>query len=85
MNGIRSANPNRLGERALSLAAAFGRIGPIGAAARLVVGTTLIVLALFWRDPHWRDAVRRDDQIGCALFGPIDLLEPERTGVGDPV
>jgi hypothetical protein len=143
MTGTRSANPNRLRER------------------------TLIVLALFWRDPHWRDAVlgllvfpgmiatalwlrartrpsslraigplahllnlvvaavlfalpatagptfvfygtsmlvaavrrtggcevtaisnlllRRDDQIGCALFGPIDLLEPERTGVGGPV
>ena len=160
-------NPNRPHERALALAAASGRIGPIGAAARLVVGTTLIVLALFWRDPHSRDAalgllafpgvvasalwlraralpsplraigplahplnivvasvlfalpatagptfvfygtsmlvaalrrtggcevtaisnllLHRDDQIGCALFGPIDLLEPERTGVGDPV
>jgi hypothetical protein len=165
MNATPPTNPNRPHERTLSLAAACGRIGPIGVAARLIVGTTLIVLALFWRDPHWRDAalgllafpgviatalwlrararplplraigplahllnivvaavllalpatagptfvfygtsmlvaalrrtggcevtgisnllLRRDDQVGCALFGPIDLLE--RTGVGRPV
>ena len=167
MNGAPSTSPNRPHERTLSLAVAYGRIGPIGAAARLVVGTTLIVLALFWRDPQWHDAalgvlafpgviaaalwlrarvrpaplraigplahllnlvvaavlfalpatagptfvfygasmlvaalrrtggcevtaisnllLHRDDQIGCALFGPIDLLERERTGVADPV
>jgi hypothetical protein len=167
MNGTPSTNPNRPYERTLSLAAACGRIGPIGVAARLIVGTTLIVLALFWRDPHWRDAalgllafpgviatalwlrararrsplravgpvahllnivvaavlfalpatagptfvfygasmlvaalrgtggcevtaisdllLRRDDQIGCALFGPIDLRERQRTGLGHPV
>jgi hypothetical protein len=164
---VAATNPNRPLERNLSLAAACGRIGPIGVAARLIVGTILIVLALFWRDPHWRDAVlgllafpvviatalwvrararrsplravgpvahllnivvaavllalpetagptfvfygasmlvaalrrtggcevtaisnlllRRNDQVGCALFGPIDLLERERTGVGHPV
>ncbi|MFL5856174.1 MAG: hypothetical protein ACJ76M_09375 [Solirubrobacteraceae bacterium] len=167
MNGTPSTNPNRPSEQTLSLAAACGRIGPIGVAARLIVGITLIVLALFWRDPHWRDAalgllafpgviatalwlrararrsalravgpvahllnivvaavlfalpatagptfvfygasmlvaalrgtggcevtaisdllLHRDDQIGCALFGPVDLRERERTGVGHPV
>ena len=29
--------------------------------------------------------LHRDDQIGCALFGPIDLLDRERIGVADPV
>src|SRR5215212_9473430 len=56
MNGTPSTNPNRPSEQTLSLAAACGRIGPIGVAVRLIVGITLIVLALFWRDPHWRDA-----------------------------
>jgi hypothetical protein len=38
--------------------------------------------------PHERAlnvVLRRDDQIGCALFGPIDLVERERTGVRDAV
>ena len=43
MNGTPSTNPNRPYERTLSLAAASGRIGPIGVAARLIIGTTLIV------------------------------------------
>jgi len=145
------------GARAPSRDAACGRIGPIGASARVVVGTALLALAAFWREPHWSDAalglialpglitmvlglrarvgatplratgpiahvvniavapvlfalpatagptfvfygtsmvlaavrraggcevtaisnvlLRRDDQIGCALFGPIDLIE----------
>ena len=105
-------NPNRPDERALALAAAAGRIG---AAARLVVGIALTVVAavlfalpatagptfVFYGTSMLVAAMRRtggcevtaisnlllhrDDQIGCALFGPIDLLEPERTGVGDPV
>ena len=29
--------------------------------------------------------LHRGDQIGCALFGPIDRLERQRTGVADPV
>ena len=32
-------------------------IGPAGRVARLVVGLSLIALALFWRDPDWQDAV----------------------------
>jgi hypothetical protein len=32
-------------------------IGPIGALARFVVGAVLIGLALFWREPNWRDPV----------------------------
>jgi chemotaxis signal transduction protein len=122
------------GARAPSRDAACGRIGPIGASARVVVGTALLALAAFWREPHWSDAalglialpglitmvlglrarvgatplratgpdvddvgnmvlaavrraggcevtaisnvlLRRDDQIGCAPFGPIDLIE----------
>ncbi|MGH2989615.1 MAG: hypothetical protein ACRDMA_07090 [Solirubrobacterales bacterium] len=31
-------------------------IGPLGVAARVVVGLALIGLALFWRDPSWWDA-----------------------------
>jgi hypothetical protein len=136
------------------------QIGPAGTIARVGVGLTVLALALFWRDPEWRDALiglllapaaiaavlwlrsrmrpaplratgpiahvantavvvvllflpatagptfvfygasmlvaaarrgcgcevtaisnallGRDDQIGCALFGPIDALEARR-------
>ena len=146
------------GVRAPSGAAACGAIGPIGAGARILVGTVLLALAAFWREPQWSDAalgltpsprldhdgpasagpsasyavarhrpagpcpqpraaaalfalpatagptvsfygvlaavrraggceltaisnllLRRDDQIGCALFGPIDLSEANAT------
>jgi hypothetical protein len=30
-------------------------IGPVGVAARIVGGAVLVGLALFWRDPSWRD------------------------------
>ena len=30
-------------------------IGPIGVIARIAVGLTLILLALFWNDPSWAD------------------------------
>ena len=33
------------------------RLGTFGIAARIAVGVTLLVLALFWRDPDWIDAV----------------------------
>jgi hypothetical protein len=33
------------------------QIGPGGRLARLVVGLTFIGLALFWRDPDWKDFV----------------------------
>jgi hypothetical protein len=32
-------------------------IGPAGIAARVMVGITLVALALFWRTPHWLDFV----------------------------
>jgi hypothetical protein len=32
-------------------------IGPVGVAARVVVGAVLIGLALFWNDPRWHDPV----------------------------
>jgi hypothetical protein len=32
------------------------RIGPAGVFARVAAGVTLILLALFWRDPSWSDA-----------------------------
>jgi hypothetical protein len=70
MNGTPSTNPNRPYERTLSLAAACGRIGPIGGCEVTAISDLLL---------------HRDDQIGCALFGPIDLRERERTGVGHPV
>jgi len=56
MNATAPSSPATAPRHTLSAAAACGRIGPIGAAARLVVGTALIVLALVWREPHWRDA-----------------------------
>lgn len=34
-----------------------GTIGPLGRLARLGGGLVLIALALFWRDPEWRDAL----------------------------
>ena len=41
-------------------------IGPLGVAARLVVGLSLIGLALFWRDPSWQDAA-----LGLVFFPAI--------------
>jgi hypothetical protein len=41
-------------------------IGPIGIAARVLVGLTLIGLALFWRDPASDDAV-----LGLVVFPSI--------------
>jgi hypothetical protein len=29
--------------------------------------------------------LRRDDQVGCVLFGAVDLIESQRPGIGHPV
>jgi hypothetical protein len=42
------------------------QIGPVGTTGRILVGALLLVLG-------------RDDQIGCAVFWPIDQLEHQRT------
>jgi hypothetical protein len=55
---VRAHEPNR----------ATPRIGPIGIGVRLLVGALLIALALFWRDPSWRDAV-----LGLVLMPAIVL------------
>lgn len=34
-----------------------GRLGLVGAVARVAVGLLLIYLAFFWNDPSWRDPV----------------------------
>ena len=39
------------------------RIGPAGVFARVAAGVTLILLALFWRDPSWPDAI-----VGLLVF-----------------
>src|SRR6266536_517478 len=51
--------------------AATARIGPIGIVARLLVGLLLIALALFWRDPSWRDAA-----LGLIVMPALVLVAP---------
>jgi hypothetical protein len=39
------------------------RMGPAGVLARVAAGVTLVLLALFWRDPTWTDAI-----VGLLVF-----------------
>jgi hypothetical protein len=68
------------------------RIGPVGTTARIVVGTLLVGsvaqghLARGFHPSAWALGLvvsnwllRRDDQMGCAVFWPIDQLEHHRT------
>jgi hypothetical protein len=58
-------------------------LGPAGIVARLTVGLTLLALGALWRTPAGGCEVtaianallRRDDQVGCPLFAPVDLVE----------
>ena len=65
-------------------------IGPIGTIARVAAGFGLIVLAIKLDGVGWDYAgceslaipnwlLRRDDQVGCIVFWPLDAVEARVT------
>ena len=75
----------------MTTSGAPGAIGVCGRAARITVGALLVGSVLYghaargWHPVAWLTGLlRRDDRVGCAMFGAIDAREARRRSDGAP-